>query len=171
MADVRDSTPRTFAAGGADRSLADTVAADSDRFSAATVDAGQDAGRTAPWFDSGRGNAFELARGQTVGRYVVLDRLGAGGMAVVYAAWDPELDRKVALKLLRPADAAEDDATAEEGRLRLIREAQAMARLAHPNVVAVHDVGSFGDSVFVAIELVEGGDLEGLLARSRPGGA
>jgi tetratricopeptide (TPR) repeat protein/tRNA A-37 threonylcarbamoyl transferase component Bud32 len=169
MADDRDNTETVDASREIDGSLSKTLAADSDRFSAATVDAAADAGTTAPWFDDGGAGAFELARGQTVGRYVVLDRLGAGGMAVVYTAWDPELDRKVALKLLKPADADEDDAEAEAGRMRLIREAQAMARLAHPNVVAVHDVGSFGDSVFVAIELVEGGDLEGLLEREKPG--
>ena len=85
----------------------------------------------------------KLQPGDTLGRYVVLDRLGAGGMGVVYAAYDPELDRKVALKLLRP-DA--DRALAAERRTRLLREAQAMARLSHPNVIAVYDVGTFGDA-------------------------
>jgi eukaryotic-like serine/threonine-protein kinase len=100
------------------------------------------------------GSAEGLDRGATVGRYVVLDRLGAGGMGVVYAAYDPELDRRVALKLLRP-----DRFGGEAGRPRLLREAQALARLTHPNVVAVHDAGTFGDRVFVAMELVEGETL------------
>jgi eukaryotic-like serine/threonine-protein kinase len=95
-----------------------------------------------------------LDRGAAVGRYVVLDRIGAGGMGVVYAAYDPELDRRVALKLLRP-----DRFGGEAGRSRLLREAQALARLTHPNVVAVHDAGTFGDRVFVAMELVEGETL------------
>jgi tetratricopeptide (TPR) repeat protein len=100
------------------------------------------------------GTAEGLDRGAAVGRYVVLDRIGAGGMGVVYAAYDPELDRRVALKLLRP-----DRFSSEAGRLRLLREAQALARLTHPNVVAVHDAGTFGDRVFVAMELVEGETL------------
>ncbi|HEY3571423.1 MAG TPA: serine/threonine-protein kinase [Thermoanaerobaculia bacterium] len=104
-----------------------------------------------------------LDRGATVGRYVVLDRIGAGGMGVVYAAYDPELDRRVAIKLLRP-----DRFSSEGGRLRLLREAQALARLTHPNVVAVHDAGTFGERVFVAMELVEGETLrEWLKAGSR----
>ncbi len=99
-------------------------------------------------------SAEALGRGVAVGRYVVLDRIGAGGMGVVYAAYDPELDRRVALKLLRP-----DRFGGDAGRLRLLREAQALARLTHPNVVAVYDVGTFGDRVFVAMELVEGETL------------
>jgi serine/threonine protein kinase/tetratricopeptide (TPR) repeat protein len=101
-------------------------------------------------------SASDLPRGASVGRYVILDRLAVGGMGVVYAAWDPELNRKVALKLLR---ALATDGGAALGHARLLREAQAMARLSHPSVVAVHDVGSFGDRVFVAMELVEGGTL------------
>jgi tetratricopeptide (TPR) repeat protein len=104
-----------------------------------------------------------LARGASVGRYVVLDRIGAGGMGVVYAAYDPELDRRVALKLLRP-----DRFAGDADRLRLLREAQALARLADPHVVAVYDAGTFGDRVFVAMELVEGETLrQWLLAAPR----
>jgi serine/threonine protein kinase len=84
----------------------------------------------------------------------VLDRIGAGGMGVVYAAYDPELDRRVALKLLRP-----DRFGSDADRLRLLREAQALARLADPHVVSVYDTGTFGDRVFVAVELVEGETL------------
>src|SRR5262249_62420064 len=80
-------------------------------------------------------------RGSALGRYIVLERLGKGGMGVVHSAYAPELDRKVAVKLLRPE--ASDKLTASEGRARLLREAQAMARLGHPNVIAVHDVGTF----------------------------
>ncbi len=93
-----------------------------------------------------------LARGATFGRYVVLDRLGEGGMGVVYKAYDPELDRRVAVKLVNSS--SEGDAS--EWRARLLREAQAMARLSHPNVIAVHDVGTYGDQVFIAMELVDG---------------
>lgn len=105
-----------------------------------------------------------LGRGAAVGRYVILDPVGAGGMGVVYAAYDPELDRRVALKLLAP-----ERSGGEPGRLRLLREAQALARLAHPNVVAVHDAGTFGERVFVALELVEGETLgRWLRAEPRP---
>jgi len=105
-----------------------------------------------------------LPRGAIVGRYLVLDVLGAGGMGVVYAAYDPDLDRKIALKLVR---SSLDDGDA---RARMLREAQAIARLAHPNVVAVHDVGSHGDQqLFVAMELVDGATVsEWLRQDSRP---
>jgi tetratricopeptide (TPR) repeat protein len=111
-----------------------------------------------------------LARGATVGRYRIVDIVGVGGMGVVYAAFDPELDRKVALKLLRTDVAgAVDEPRRRDLRARLLREAQAMARLSHPDVIAVHDVGTFGDQVFIAMELVDGGTLAGWL-RERPRG-
>jgi serine/threonine protein kinase/tetratricopeptide (TPR) repeat protein len=94
--------------------------------------------------------ATRLERGATIGRYVILDQLGAGGMGVVYKAYDPELDRPIALKLLHGDD------TTGGFRERLVREAQALARLSHPNVIAVHDVGTFGVNVFIAMEFVEG---------------
>ncbi|MBX7082418.1 MAG: protein kinase [Nannocystaceae bacterium] len=90
----------------------------------------------------------------SVGRYVLGRRLGQGGMGVVFEAHDPELHRRVAIKLLHPG-AGDAEAT----RARMLREARAMARLAHPNVVAVHDVGSVGGQIFVAMELVEGTTL------------
>src|SRR3954453_18295126 len=96
-----------------------------------------------------------LPRGSAVGRYVVLERIGSGGMGVVYAAYDPELDRKVALKLLRPDRAG----AVGEAALRLQREAQAIARLSDPHVVAVYDAGTLGEQVFVAMEFVEGRTL------------
>jgi len=87
-------------------------------------------------------------------------------MSVVYRARDPELDREVAIKLMRAAarSAMSDDAA----RARLVREAQALAQLSHPNVIAVHDVGVVGDLVFLAMELVEGPSLkEWLVATPR----
>ncbi|HEY1816423.1 MAG TPA: serine/threonine-protein kinase [Kofleriaceae bacterium] len=92
----------------------------------------------------------------TIDRYVVLDRLGAGGMGVVLSAYDPVLDRRVAIKLLRPS---ERPGGAEERRTLLQREAQAMARLSHPNVVAVHDVGVIGDQLYIAMEFIDGQTL------------
>lgn len=94
-----------------------------------------------------------LVRGSLIGRYLVLGVLGAGAMGIVYEAYDPELDRKVALKLLR-------ERKADRGRSeRLLREARATAKLSHPNVVAVHDVGTHEGAVFMAIEFVDGGTL------------
>ncbi|WP_240359023.1 serine/threonine-protein kinase [Pyxidicoccus trucidator] len=89
----------------------------------------------------------------SVGRYHILDKLGSGGMGVVYSAYDPELHRRVAIKLLHP-DA--NTVVRADGSSRLLREAQAMARLSHPNVVSVYDAGTFAGRVFIAMELVEG---------------
>ncbi|HET6280391.1 MAG TPA: serine/threonine-protein kinase [Polyangia bacterium] len=103
-----------------------------------------------------------LARGVTIGRYVVLTLVGRGGMGEVYAAYDPELDRKVAIKLLRARGVKADagaQATQDSGRARLMREAQAIAKLSHPNVVVVYDVGTFEDQVFIAMEFVDGHTL------------
>ncbi len=99
-----------------------------------------------------RGGDSSLARGTSVGRYVLLDRLGAGGMGVVYKSYDPELDRLIALKLLQATGGV-------AGSERLLREAQALARLQHPNVISVHDVGLFGGAVFIAMEFVDGRTL------------
>ena len=112
--------------------------------------------------ESHRAGADELTPGTTVGRYMILSRLGSGAMGVVYAAYDPELDRKVALKLLQPRGGSSLDS-----RIRLMREAKALARLSHPNVVAVHDVGTFAERVFLAMEFVDGKTL-GAWLKERP---
>ncbi|MEM6294764.1 MAG: serine/threonine-protein kinase [Myxococcota bacterium] len=94
-----------------------------------------------------------------IGRFVVLRKLGAGGMGAVYAAYDEDLDRKVAIKLLH--------AKMRAGRLR--REAKAMAQLSHPNVVPVFDVGVYGEDVFVAMEFIDGPTLRAwVAAEQRP---
>ena len=98
-----------------------------------------------------------LERGQTVGRYLILERVGEGGMGVVYAAWDPDLSRRVAIKLLHSGKSSTEGR--DRGQARLLREAQAMARVSHANVISVFDVGTFGDSVFVAMEFVDGTTL------------
>ena len=90
-----------------------------------------------------------------IGRFTVLERLGEGGMGVVYAAYDELLDRKVALKLLHHGGYDDD---------RLLREAQAMARLTHPNIVSVYEVGSLGARRFIAMEFVRGQSLDAWLA-------
>jgi eukaryotic-like serine/threonine-protein kinase len=97
--------------------------------------------------------------GTQIGRFTVAERLGAGGMGAVYAAHDPVLDRRVAVKVLHDPSVP---GAAWSGRL--LREAQALARLAHANVVAVYDVGEHDDQIFVAMELVQGTTLGQWLA-------
>ncbi len=109
--------------------------------------------------------AAPLPRGASVGRYIILEKLGQGGMGVVYAAFDPELDRKVAIKLLLSSAVASEGST---GQARLLREAQALARLSHPNVVSVYDVGTWESGVFVAMELVEGGQTLRAWSKEKP---
>jgi len=102
-----------------------------------------------------------LPRGATVGRYVLLGLVGRGGMGDVYAAYDPELDRKVALKLLN--DGQPGSGSQARSRGRLLKEAKSIARLTHPNVVVVHDAGTIDDRVFIAMEFVEGRTLSAWL--------
>jgi len=107
-----------------------------------------------------RASAKHLAR-ETLGRFKLERELGAGGMGVVHAAFDPDLERRVALKVLR--------ASSDDARARLLREARAMAKLQHPNVITVFDVGSVDGEDFVAMELIDGGTLGDWLHRARPG--
>jgi serine/threonine protein kinase len=99
--------------------------------------------------------ALPVGRGTTIGRFRVTSLLGAGAMGAVYAGHDPELDRRVAIKLLHDRSVA--DAPCHERRL--LDEARSMARLVHPNVVRIYDVGFHGTRPFIAMELVEGRTL------------
>jgi tetratricopeptide (TPR) repeat protein len=112
----------------------------------------------------GTGHKASLARGATVGRYLIVDELGAGGMGEVFSAWDPELDRRIALKLVKLSQREK----AADARNRLLREAQALAKLSHPNVVAVYDVGTHGDRVFIAMEYVEGRTMGDWIEQQAP---
>jgi formylglycine-generating enzyme required for sulfatase activity/tRNA A-37 threonylcarbamoyl transferase component Bud32 len=108
-----------------------------------------------------------LGKGTSVGRYLVLEQLGAGAMGVVYAAYDPELDRKVALKLLRTQQGRGADRARRQERL--VREAKAIAKLSHPNVVGIFDVGVHDGQVFMAMEYLGGGTLRDWMnAQTRP---
>jgi len=98
-----------------------------------------------------------IPQGAKIGRYVVLGWIAQGAMGDVYTAYDPTLDRKVAIKLVRVEGGI--GVGDGEGKSRLLREAQAIAKLSHPNVVIVHDVGSYEDRVFIAMELIAGGTL------------
>jgi tetratricopeptide (TPR) repeat protein/tRNA A-37 threonylcarbamoyl transferase component Bud32 len=94
-------------------------------------------------------------RGDALDHFIVVEKVGEGAMGEVIAAYDPDLDRKVAVKLLRPRDYLEAD---EQAVARLFSEARAMAKLSHPNVAAVHEVGLVDDHVFIAMEYIAGVD-------------
>ena len=101
-----------------------------------------------------------------ISRYALLAKLGAGGNGVVYRAYDPKLRREVAIKLLDPSRIL--GVAAEAASKRLVREAQAIAQLSHPNIVSVHDVGSTEDGqVFMVMELVEGQTLAEWIRRDQ----
>jgi tetratricopeptide (TPR) repeat protein/predicted Ser/Thr protein kinase len=104
------------------------------------------------------------ARPARIGGFVVLRKLGEGGMGVVYAAYDEELERKVAIKLLRTDFSGEQQSL---GQARLLREAQAMAKLSHPNVVQIYAVGETSGAVFIAMEFVSGGNMREWLERAK----
>lgn len=109
-------------------------------------------------FSSLHSRIFGSSEPVRVGRFRVLERLGAGAMGVVYAAHDPDLDRKIALKILQGASADPEIAA------RADREARSLARLRHPNVVTVHEVGSHAGDRFIAMDLVEGSTLREWMA-------
>jgi tetratricopeptide (TPR) repeat protein len=102
--------------------------------------------------------------GDVVGGYTIEQILGAGGMGIVYAAHDPDLDRRIALKILRPSARLTDQTHA---RARLLREARAMAKLSHPNVITVHEVGTDGARDYVAMERIDGRNVADWLASER----
>jgi serine/threonine protein kinase len=108
------------------------------------------------------GGAADEPERVAVGRYEIDSRLGSGGMGVVYRAHDPDLDRPVAVKLLH-SESSDDD----KARARMLREARALAKLSHPNVITVYDVGTDAGQVFVAMELVAGRDLRRWLDEHR----
>ena len=98
-----------------------------------------------------------ITRNTVVNHYVILDIIGKNGINTVFAAHDASLDRNIALKIVR------SEHTDRASQARLVREAKAMARVQHPAIVTVHDVGSIGSRVFIAMELVRGTTLGGWL--------
>ena len=114
-------------------------------------------------FAAVRGGLFERpVEPVKIGRYEVHERLGAGAMGLVYRGVDPELGRRVAIKLVRPELRGSVDLNA--GQDRLLREAKAMAKVSSPNVVTVYDAGAYGEQVYVAMELVDGTTLRDWIA-------
>ncbi|MBL8912299.1 MAG: serine/threonine protein kinase, partial [Archangium sp.] len=103
----------------------------------------------------------ELPAGTPIGHFRIEKTLGIGGMGVVYLARDTNLDRPVALKLLRAESGGTDDS--QGARTRMLREAHAMARLSHPHVVTIYEVGAHEDRIFLAMELVDGGTVRSWL--------
>jgi eukaryotic-like serine/threonine-protein kinase len=111
--------------------------------------------------DPGTNDAF-LPEGSRLAGYRIEERLGIGGMAVVYRALDERLGRQVALKLLAPALARD-----QEFRMRFIRESRAAAAVDHPNIIPVFEAGEVGDVLFIAMRYVRGGDVRELIERHR----
>ncbi len=130
---------------------------------APTVDvSGDDATvEAAPSSRPNAGARDDVAPGTIVDRYILADRLGVGGMGVVYRARDPRLDRDVAIKLVSVSDLA-------GSQDRVAREAQTMAKLSHPNTCTVHDTGVWNGRLFIAMELCTGGTLTAWLRADRP---
>jgi eukaryotic-like serine/threonine-protein kinase len=106
-----------------------------------------------------------LIAGASIGHFVVERELGRGSTAVVLAAYDPTLERRVAIKLLHPGR----QGISPERSARFLREARALAKLRHPNVITVYQVGTWSDQVFIAMEIVEGETLGRWIDRARPG--
>jgi serine/threonine-protein kinase len=115
----------------------------------------ESARRTAP--------AASPAAPRQVGRYQITERIGRGGMASVYRAHDPGIDRTIAIKFLHAAYCEE-----EEYRARFLREARAAGMLSHPNIVTVHDVGEIEGRPYMAMELIEGEPMNELMSRLGP---
>ncbi|MEM6989691.1 MAG: serine/threonine-protein kinase [Myxococcota bacterium] len=112
--------------------------------------------------EESRSGTATPSAGEVIGRYVMLTQVGAGGMGMVFAAWDPELDRKIALKLV-----TESAASDEKAQDRLVDEAKALASIRHPNVISIYDVGRVGGRVFIAMEYMEAGTLRTWLSSAK----
>src|SRR6185436_14813199 len=99
---------------------------------------------------------------EKIGKYEIIERLGRGGMGTIFKAHDPVLDRFVAVKVI----STEIEIT-DELRARFFREAQACARLSHPNIVTVYAMGDEDGQLFIVMELLEGEDLKHLIAQRK----
>lgn len=119
----------------------------------------------APAAEGGRGSAVGVPGPERLGRYELLSVLGAGGMGIVYEAHDPEIDRRVAIKLVRRLGRLGPEPA--ELQRRLEHEARAMARVSHPNTVAIHDVGVHDGQLFIVMHHVAGQTLRQWLAEPK----
>ena len=149
--DVCDACRRLVAAAARDHVQRDTIERPASEGAAPTT-------QPATSHPQAAARHVMLAPGATVDRYVVRDFLGAGAMGAVYAARDPKLDREIALKVVGTAS--------DQRANRLVREAQAMARVSHPNVVPVYDAGTDERVVFIAMKKVDGARLPAYVAKT-----
>ena len=117
-------------------------------------------GDVQPWT-----SGADLKEGTRIDRYQILGLIGKGGMGAVYKAYDPELDRSIAIKILTVKP--HEGETASRPQARLMREAQALAKLSHPNVVSVFDVGTYEEGVYIAMEYVKGKTLREWIKASK----
>jgi serine/threonine-protein kinase len=99
--------------------------------------------------------------GFKLGKYEIRGVIGRGAMSIVYDGWDPQISRRVAIKSVQPADRFGEEAT--EGLVRFRREAQAVGRLSHPNIVSIYDYGENNDTAYIVMEFVDGNSLKALL--------
>jgi hypothetical protein len=149
------------------RRAVEDLLAENDRLSGFLSDSpyrkteGTTAGGTTAAGADGAVAAGSLAAGTRLGRYVILEPLGSGGMGVVYRARDEKLERVVAIKMLAPGVLS-----GEEARRHFRREALALAKLNHPRIAAVYDVGEQDGADYIVMELVEG---ESLAAKLKAG--
>jgi predicted Ser/Thr protein kinase len=141
---------------------ADPLAQTQEGSQARSADPTRDGGPAGPADDDADDDADDGAMrpGEHIGRYRLIRQLGEGGMGLVHLAHDDELDRPIALKVLRPGGNGDSK--------RLLREARSMARLAHPHIAAVYDVGTHGGDVYVAMEYVEGPTLRAWMKAPHP---
>src|SRR5262252_3980944 len=98
-----------------------------------------------------------------IGKYRILEQIGRGGMGMIFKAHDPMLNRSVALKVI-----SHDIEIDDELRARFFREAQACARLSHPNIVTVHDMGEADGQLYIVMEMLDGQELRRVI--SKPAG-
>src|SRR5262244_2835425 len=99
---------------------------------------------------------------EKIGKYQILERIGRGGMGMIFKAHDPMLDRPVALKVI-----SSDIDVTDELRTRFYREAQACARLSHPNIVTIYDLGEDAGRLYIVMEHLEGEDLRQVIGQRR----
>src|SRR5215813_10221988 len=97
-----------------------------------------------------------------IGKYQILERIGRGGMGTIYKGHDPDLERSVALKVI-----SNEVEVTDELRARFFREAQACARLNHPNIVTVYEMGEEAGRLFIVMEMLEGEELRTLIAQRK----
>ena len=161
-----DRSPGNDVGGTSTRTPEHSIAMDDQATRIAPVTGALPGAAVDPGYNPGTipgGSAVPGTQVRQVGRYQVLDLIGRGGMATVYKAYDPGIDRTIAIKFLH-ASLCED----EQYRSRFLREARAAGMLSHPNIATVHDVGEIEGRPYMAMELLEGDPLNDLMSAGAP---